>query len=75
MIETVLAKRKEKHSKIEELYFALKCYLMTPVAALSHSQRVERGKERAGSFGTVTEQNGWPMPGHTGHSWDKEAYV
>ena len=38
-------------------------------------QRVEIWKERAGSFGTVTEKNGRPMPGHTGHNWDKEAVV
>ena len=38
-------------------------------------QRVEIWKERAGSFGTVTEKNGQPMPGHTGHNWDKEAVV
>ena len=39
------------------------------------AQRVEIWKERAGSFGTVTEKNGQPMPGHTGHNWDKEAVV
>ena len=39
------------------------------------NQRVEIWKERAGSFGTVTEKNGQPMPGHTGHNWDKEAVV
>ena len=38
-------------------------------------QRVEIWKERTGSFGTVTEKNGQPMPGHTGHNWDKEAVV
>ena len=44
-------------------------------AGAGYTQRVEIWKERAGSFGTVTEKNGRPMPGHTGHNWDKEAVV
>ena len=52
----------------------LPCNLHNP-GNKCYNQRVEIWKERAGSFGTVTEKNGRPMPGHTGHNWDKEAVV